>query len=220
MAAISKYNARCGKIGKRIKEERKLAQLTQIELADKLTEMIYPNGDKIISQSTVASWEIGKTIPPLNRLVALSTIFKCDIGYLLCDYDERTKDSSNICKITGLAESSVHELTTLTMFGDNDVQNVIDILINDNVYTNIDQTGTAYRSVLNLLHFFFNYSPSTFCNQIDIHGNITSYNGSFMGKAGYIASDSIQINDRVIENAVMLEIQNALFSIKRNLGIQ
>lgn len=212
-----RYPARCVEIGKRIRAERARFSLTQAELAAKLSAIIDKDQNYQMKQSTIASWETGQNLPPLDRLIALAVIFKCDIGYLLCDYDERTKEASDVCKITGLSESSVGTLTTLNTFGDNDIQKVIDILINDVACVNVALDGRAYRSVLNLLYFYLYYAPSDFCNQIDIRGNITAYNGSYLGKSGYIASDSIQIDEQIVENAVMLEIQKALFSIKENL---
>lgn len=48
---------------------------------------------------------------PLKCLVELSNLFKCDINYLLDkDMTCKTKESTDICKVTGLSEEAVNDL--------------------------------------------------------------------------------------------------------------
>lgn len=65
---------------------------------------------KGIGQNTVSNWEKGITLPPLNKLIALSSIFDCDIGYLLCDYDEPTHILADVVEQTGLSGSAAKTL--------------------------------------------------------------------------------------------------------------
>ena len=79
-------------------------------------------------------------------------------------------------------------------------------------YHNIDTTNKrAYRPILNLLNYFFKYSNSGVKKQVYSNGMITD-----RGQDGFISSNAIELNDVVIENAVLSEIQLALISLKRN----
>lgn len=79
------YESRKVETGKRIKYEREKAGLSKKELLVK----IYMSES---SHKTLSSWENGKSLPDLNSLARMADLFGCDIGYLLCDYDERTRD--------------------------------------------------------------------------------------------------------------------------------
>lgn len=105
---------RMRQIGERIRQCRKAAKLTQDQLAAKITILLSAEdqGDGV-NQSAVSAWETGNQLPPIKRLIALSEIFKCDIAYLLCDYDEKNKNVSDISNITGLAEDSIYFLIAL-----------------------------------------------------------------------------------------------------------
>lgn len=106
---IFKYEHRKADIGKRIKELRKRQGLTQEELTNRLFD-IAPTKERVMGQTTVSSWERGVTLPPLERMIALATIFDCDVAYLLGDYDKKKKDNSDICDMTGLSEKAVSRL--------------------------------------------------------------------------------------------------------------
>lgn len=109
MADIFRYDLRCKKIGKRIRDLRKEKGLSQDELASRLYELT-PNDKKAIGQSTISGWEKGDYLPPIGRLIALAEIFECDIAYLLCDYDKEKKDISDICDMTGLSAAAATRL--------------------------------------------------------------------------------------------------------------
>lgn len=110
MADIFEYDTRKKSIGERIKTLRKDHKYTQTELAGKLSQIIPNDKEHPIGQSTIASWEKGVTLPPLNRLIALSIIFDCDVSYLLCDYDIQNQNVEYIKKTTGLSEGVVSRL--------------------------------------------------------------------------------------------------------------
>lgn len=112
MIDIFKYDLRKQLIGTRIKQERKGLKLSQTELADKVSSAVELGDDKCISQSTIASWENGTTLPPLGRLIALSEILDCDISYLLGDYPQRRRDTVDICAATGLSAPVVESLVS------------------------------------------------------------------------------------------------------------
>lgn len=60
-------------IGKRIKEHRKLLNMTQEELADKL----------FVSRQTISSWENDKSYPDIHSLVMLSNLFDITLDDLV-----------------------------------------------------------------------------------------------------------------------------------------
>lgn len=94
------------RIGKRIKAERtrnKNRSMSQILLAGKLNT----------TQNTISNWERGKAIPPMDQLIRISGIFGCDVAYLLCDYDERSKETAAISEVTGLSVVAIERLKEL-----------------------------------------------------------------------------------------------------------
>lgn len=114
MNGIYRYDARIKEIGARIRTERKRIKKSQEELAADVASIITDDADgKSIGQTTVSNWEKGLTMPPLNKLICLSQIFGCDVGYLLGDYDERTRDHADACSITGLSQNAVDILIAL-----------------------------------------------------------------------------------------------------------
>ena len=106
---VKTYDDRRNRIGSRIKMLRNKAGWTQTRLGNELGELLY--GDKV-KQSMISSWEKGDTLPTLKNLLALSQLFNCDIGYLLCDYDDLRKDTSNLCEVTGLSSETIERLSS------------------------------------------------------------------------------------------------------------
>lgn len=91
-------------IAQRLHKERLCANLTLDELAEK-------SG---YSKPTVQRWEKGwkdgtgeNVIPTLDQLIDLCSIYHCSPGYLLCEYDEKTRQSSDISREIGLSEKSI-----------------------------------------------------------------------------------------------------------------
>lgn len=127
----SKFN-RIRQIGNRIKNERKKKKLSQKDLADAISlVMVDSNG---IEQNTVSNWETGSSLPPLPKLIALSEIFDCDIGYLLCDYDEPTRDLADVVEQTGLSGEAakrlqqIHDKGQYGVMKDGYTLNMMDVL--------------------------------------------------------------------------------------------
>lgn len=69
-------------INKKLKEKRLEANLTQQELADILH----------VSRQTISSWEVGRTYPDLDLLVALSELYSTPLDDLLKEDSEMIKD--------------------------------------------------------------------------------------------------------------------------------
>lgn len=112
------YESRKVEIGKRIKREREKAGLSKKELLVK----IYMSES---SHKTLSSWENGTALPDLKSLAVMADLFGCDIGYLLCDYDERTRDIADASQVTGLSPGAIEHL----IGGDDRVTDFISFLI-------------------------------------------------------------------------------------------
>lgn len=70
----------------RLKELRKQAHLTQVELASKLG----------IVQSSYADWERGKKKPTQDNLVKIAQVLNVSVDYLVGNSEERTDELDNI----------------------------------------------------------------------------------------------------------------------------
>lgn len=105
MTDIFRYETRKDTIGQRIKLLRKQAKLTQEDLGGRLSGLV-GRKEEAIGQSTVSSWERGVTLPPMDKMIALASIFDCDIAYLLGDYEKEKKDRADVCDMTGLSEDA------------------------------------------------------------------------------------------------------------------
>lgn len=102
---IMKYNF--VKIGERLKKERKAAGFKS---HDALKENITDNNYRSFTRQTIAKWEKGKEMPPLDVLCSLCIPFQCEIGYLLCEYDCKTREHTDIQKATGLTEQAIESI--------------------------------------------------------------------------------------------------------------
>ena len=70
----------------RLKELRKQAKLTQVELAGKLG----------IVQSSYADWERGKKKPTQDNLVKIAQVLNVSVDYLVGNSEEKSDDLDNI----------------------------------------------------------------------------------------------------------------------------
>lgn len=196
--------SRAKKIGERIQTERDKLGITQEELGEKITKIL--NGEGGVAQPTISGWETGKQIPPINQILALSKIFGCDCGYILCDYDQRTHDSREICASTGLSEHSINYLCALSTWGDKSEAETLDFLLLD---AQEHDKSHHFRSVLDLLRFFLEYDDSGAPKkQIFRNGYIANYEG------GGIATSAIALDSRIVENAALMEMEQALINLK------
>lgn len=77
------------------------------------------------TRQTISKWEkgIGGEIT-LNMLLRLCDIFQCEMGYILCEYDCKTRELTDICESTNLPENAASALINtksayaLTLLGD------------------------------------------------------------------------------------------------------
>lgn len=76
------------KIGERLKVKRQEADLTQKELAEILH----------VSRQTVSSWEVGRTYPDLETLVAISELYQTPLDDLLKEDSRMVEEITNEVK--------------------------------------------------------------------------------------------------------------------------
>ena len=189
-------NARRKEIGKRIAFERKKKGKSQADFAEDLSKYFY--GAKF-SQTTISAWENSDNSIPIEKIFAMADYFGCDCGYLLCDYDERVHDLKDVCEYTGLSEDSISHLYSNKQWGLGQEAYVIDLLLNDARKRNINH---HFSPIIELLFKFF-----TFPNDEKLYKVVIS--PSLPSPIRY------RVNGRAIENAVLMEIQQALISLKQ-----
>ena len=102
---ILRYNIK--EIGLRLKKERKQAGFKSM---DTLSEYIREHNYRGVKRQTIAKWENGEEMQPLDVLCTLCVPFQCDLGYLLCEYDHKTRTNADIGEITGLSETAINNL--------------------------------------------------------------------------------------------------------------
>ncbi len=99
-----KYNRK--RIGERIKAARKEVGYSQGELAEKL-------GLSLDSRQVVGKWEKGEKLPHFELLLKMCEVFGCELGYLLCEYDCKTRVAADVTKVTGLSEDAANRLISI-----------------------------------------------------------------------------------------------------------
>ena len=127
-----KYN--WAKIGNRIHDERLKLNLSQRELIARMRNRDAGMGRAILLDLEKGEYgkderfttgilsDLENSVPvkglAIRQLTALCDIFDCDIGYLLCEYDEKTWGKHEVAKYTGLSEQAIDALHALQQNGD------------------------------------------------------------------------------------------------------
>lgn len=94
------------KIGDRIRKLRKDKGWTQQNVIDKINERFPVGRNKYIDL------ENGKDQNYyIEIFTELCTIYHCDIGYLLCEYDTKFRDRHEMGEMLGLSETAINQLT-------------------------------------------------------------------------------------------------------------
>ncbi len=65
-----------------------------------------------VTRQTVAKWENGELSLTIDDLLKLSSIFDCDPGFLLCEFDCRRHVAADINAVTGLSEDAIAQLAS------------------------------------------------------------------------------------------------------------
>lgn len=99
-----KYNQKA--IGQRIRKEREGLGLSQASFAKKLH---LSEG----SRQVIGQWEKGDILPHFDHMLKMCEIFECELGYLLCEFDCKTRVATDVTKVTGLSENAVNRLIAI-----------------------------------------------------------------------------------------------------------
>lgn len=201
---------------KQLREERGLSH-------DKLSKALFDKYGVKISSDSLINYEVAfaeHTKAYKNQgmrveyLRCLSDFYGVSSDYILGETKIRSMnpDISAAVKMTGLSEDTIKTLSNNCSWGLNDESGIIDILVFDSKYRNYGESR-SYRSILNLLKFFFSYSSkSGMRKQVFSDGTIVDKEKNDK----FISSDAISLDDTIIENAVLAEIQHALINLKKN----
>ena len=118
-------------IGIRIKFLRESLNLTQKELAEKIG---------LNSDTAVANYESGYSIPKDNIKIALCNIFNCSMDYLLCLSEEKTPIEIDRDKIRiGLSSKNYDKITETQM---QQIEDFARFVLKDNEKKNEDTNET------------------------------------------------------------------------------
>ena len=223
MNDILKYSktSRVRQIGNRIKNERKKRKLSQQELADTISTMLNSDPDcKGIGQNTVCNWEKGINLPPLDKLIILSEIFDCDIGYLLCDYDEPKRDLADVVEQTGLSGKAATRLKTMAGRVNKEKQAG---WLNTMEEQELKALNTILENDYQILYYIYQY----------IFGNYDSFSIATVNHSGQekdiVEKDILlcntntpdtgtYINAEQLQPVFLLSIQSALMDLKKKLN--
>lgn len=141
---MNKYDTRAKEIGLRIRHERERLKLSQQSMLSKIFK-------SESSGKTLRAWENGERLPDLDSLVRMADLFDCDVGYLLCDYNERTRDCADICRLTGLSGSAAETLIGMKLYDNSDNIQVLNLALeNENkwrMYKALSETS-AYTEYI------------------------------------------------------------------------
>lgn len=174
-----------------------------------------------ICQSRLSDYIAGKEVdrekgtriyaaPDCATVITLAKYFSVSTDYLLGLTNVRTTDLQirDIADKTGLIEECVQHLADSKNRGFYDIHFVLDTLILDDQHVNASKNRN-YRSIVNLLWFFLEYDGSGNRKIINTHGLVSDANRNA------IYTDTIELDDVIIENATLSEVQQALLNIKK-----
>lgn len=81
----------------------------------KLVDMLNSREDRPIirgkkdtlSPETLKQWEYGNNPINIEWIPVICEVLECDIGYLFGEYEEKRRETSDACKVTGLSEAVI-----------------------------------------------------------------------------------------------------------------
>ena len=137
-------------IGKRIKEERiKAGFKSQGAFAEHM-------GYAYDSRQTIANWEKGKTMPCFEDMLKMCDIFDCELGYLLCEYNCKKRDTADVQKITGLSEDAIKRLNSINKTEIREILITLSKVIEHKEFTDLLQAIHSHIWNFNRNQFCFN----------------------------------------------------------------
>lgn len=201
-------------IGERIRKERKELGMNQDQLASALN---------ISSRQTIAKWENGSSIPQLEDMLNMCNLFCCELGYLLCEHDLKTREATDIHEKTGLSPDAIEYLQFVNSESkripvDNfDCDPALDDTIIRTINFLIEKNNVTYKGEIakytNLLDTIASYLFGNFKYYYD---DYTCYNENLythVEQLGFWDKElgiCMLFNDEMFTKSIMLEIQEKL----------
>lgn len=150
-------------IGDRLRQLRKDHGYSQ----DKLIDILDDEYGVKIGRNTYSNIENGCQSASnfkLDLLIALSSLYGCDIGYLLCEYDNITGRNTDIQKITGLNDESIKALEMVVAESEYEKRDA-PFYEKKEMLTTIDILNIMFRygMLINIAKAFRNYLNTEYC---------------------------------------------------------
>lgn len=203
------YEKRAAIIGQRISAERLAHKMGKKEFLRNL--FMSESSDK-----TLRAWESGERIPDLTSLVRMAEIFQCDIGYLLCDYDERHRDTADIKKATGLSEFAIERLKSMWSRIQREHSAGWVGTFDEKELKTINTLLECGLSVLDNIHDYLFVQYDSFSLLYGERDDQEVFNKEVRLCNNYSSSGGIYIRAKQMQSVFLLEIQNDLMEL-RNL---
>ena len=124
----------------RLKFERKALKMSQDELAEKLH----------LNRNTIGAWE-KDGIPSLDDMLKMCNIFDCELGYLLCEHDCKTKKKTDINEALGLSSGAADALER-TMYSSMVGNRMLNLLLENGFEYALAELLTLFTNYLSASH--------------------------------------------------------------------
>ena len=198
-------------VGKRIKQARKLNnhKMTQQALADKLScseKAPILNGKlNAVSLNRLKKWEDGTNPVELEWIPAICDVLECDVGYLFGEYEELTRQVTDICKETGLSEKAADSLIGLHKVGPGESFSALVSLL---------ENEAAWKFLGHKEEEITGINPITAIGNYLSGGNPA--NGLILQNGERICGENYQILQSLILRMYLDKVQEALKELKKN----
>lgn len=179
------------KIGDRLRQLRKDHGYSQ----DKLIDILDDEYGVKIGRNTYSNIENGCQSASnfkLDLLIDLSSLYGCDIGYLLCEYDNITGRNTDIQKITGLNDESIKALEMAV--AESEIEKELYNLRNNKSLTVSETLNIMFKHgiLVDIAKSFRNYLLTEYAVPVQYEPE--------QGKFTYSDSDFSRLNHKEINN--------------------
>lgn len=211
----------------------------------KIGNRIYKNRDKLgltleqlaelsgVSRQSISNYESGKTIPTEAIRRKLCKAFNCDMGYLMCEYDTKTRKHADIAEETGLSDKAILGLKAMykptLKGGDNRPLDTVNFLLENFVTGDSEKLLTAIYDCFQLdyqIPVFFNgdgFKPPAHSNRLERSINYTT-SGSpklhLSKKEDTNDAIPVQIDKAFLETVLMNRIKDVISILRKEFCCQ
>ena len=192
-------------VGERLTKARNRKKITRQKLADELSHHgKAPASKRGVSYDRLKEWEYGNNAIPLEWIPAVCDVLECDVGYLFGEYEELTRQATDICKETGLSEKAADSLIGLHKFGPGkSFSALISLLENEVVWKFLGHKEEEITGI----------------NPITAIGNYLSggnpVNGLILQNGARICGENYQMLQSLILRMYLDKVQEALKELKK-----